>query len=45
MEIALAQDKDDEQKINRLIAECNELVRSIKAYEGKAKEALQKIQG
>ncbi|MCM8781955.1 MAG: DNA primase [Candidatus Omnitrophica bacterium] len=43
VEIALAQSKDDEDKINKLIAECNELVRGIKAYEGKAKEALQKI--
>ena len=43
VEIALAQNRDDEERINKLIAECSGLVRSIKAYEGKTKETLQKI--
>ncbi len=42
VDIVLAQDKADEDKINQLIAECNTLLRSIKAYEGKTQEA-QKI--
>ena len=41
VEIALAQNKADEDRINKLIAECNELVRSIGSYETKVKEAIQ----
>jgi len=41
VEIALAQGRDDEERINKLIAECNDLVRSIRTYEGKTKETLQ----
>ena len=42
IEIALAQSKADEDRITKLIAECNGLIRSIKVYEEKAEEA-QKI--
>jgi len=38
VEIALAQSKDDENRINALITECNSLIRGIKAYEEKARE-------
>ncbi|MBI4335403.1 MAG: DNA primase [Candidatus Omnitrophica bacterium] len=40
VEIALAQDASDEDKITKLISECNSLLRSIKQYErGQTKEA------
>jgi DNA primase len=38
VEIALAQNKADEERITKLISECNILLGSIREYEGKAKE-------
>ncbi len=38
IEIALAQDRADEDRITKLIAECNILLRNVKAYECQAKE-------
>jgi len=40
VEIALAQDRADEDRITKLISECNILLRSVRTYEGKTtKEA------
>lgn len=39
VEIVLAQNSADEEKITKLISECNILLRSIKTYECKTKEA------
>jgi DNA primase len=38
VEIALAQSRADEDRITRLITECNALLRSIKVYEGKTNQ-------
>lgn len=43
VEIALAQNKADEDRINQLISECNELLKSIRAYEEKIKEAQKQV--
>lgn len=40
VEIALAQDAADEERINRLVSKCNKLIRDIKECNGKAKEII-----
>jgi len=42
VEIALAQNRADEERITKLITECNVLLRSVKLYEGKTAETQDK---